>query len=98
MGAVFMQLTYNNQSLLATGCYETHDSGVTRMGREVIKEMNRVGVIVDGSTYHPHCIALHYKCSTADHPYRRRRPADVLLLLPPPPAGRSYDKVQMQYS
>jgi len=49
MGAVFMQLTYNNQSLLATGCYETHDSGVTRMGREVIKEMNRVGVIVDMS-------------------------------------------------
>ena len=49
MGAVFMQLTYNNQSLLATGCYEAHDSGVTRMGREVIKEMNRVGVIVDMS-------------------------------------------------
>ncbi len=49
MGAVFMQLTYNNQSLLATGCYETNDSGVTRMGKEVIKEMNRVGVIVDMS-------------------------------------------------
>ena len=26
MGAVFMQLTYNNQSLLATGCYETNES------------------------------------------------------------------------
>ena len=37
-----MQLTYNNQSLLATGCYEENDSGVTRMGKEVIKEMNRV--------------------------------------------------------
>jgi len=49
MGAVFMQLTYNNQSLLATGCYEQNDSGVTRMGREVIKEMNRVGIIVDMS-------------------------------------------------
>ena len=49
MGAVFMQLTYNNQSLLATGCYEDYDSGVTRMGKEVIKEMNRVGVIVDMS-------------------------------------------------
>ena len=49
MGAVFMQLTYNNQSLLATGCYEETDSGVTRMGKEVIKEMNRVGVVVDMS-------------------------------------------------
>ena len=49
LGAVFMQLTYNNQSLLATGCYENVDSGVTRMGREVIKEMNRVGIIVDMS-------------------------------------------------
>ena len=44
-----MQLTYNNQSLLATGCYEENDSGVTRMGKEVIKEMNRVGVVVDMS-------------------------------------------------
>ena len=49
LGARFMQLTYNNQSLLATGCYEEDDTGVTRMGREVIKEMNRVGLVVDMS-------------------------------------------------
>ena len=49
LGARFMQLTYNNQSLLATGCYETEDPGVTRMGRQVIKEMNRVGLVVDMS-------------------------------------------------
>lgn len=49
LGARFMQLTYNNQSLLATGCYEDEDSGVTRMGRQVIKEMNRVGLVVDMS-------------------------------------------------
>ena len=40
LGCRFMQLTYNNQSLLATGCYEKVDSGVTNFGREVIKEMN----------------------------------------------------------
>ena len=45
----FMQLTYNNQSLLATGCYEKNDSGVTNFGREAIKEMNRVGIVVDMS-------------------------------------------------
>ena len=49
LGLRFMQLTYNNQSLLATGCYEAEDPGVTRMGRQVIKEMNRVGLVVDMS-------------------------------------------------
>ena len=49
LGARFMQLTYNNQSLLATGCYESHDSGITRMGKQVIKEMNRVGLVIDMS-------------------------------------------------
>jgi len=49
LGVLFMQLTYNNQSLLATGCYEKRDTGITRMGREVIKEMNRVNMIIDMS-------------------------------------------------
>ena len=44
-----MQLSYNNQSLLATGCYETTDPGITRMGRAVIAEMNRVGLVIDMS-------------------------------------------------
>ena len=48
-GCRFMQLTYNNQSLLATGCYEKNDSGVTNFGREAIKEMNRVGIVIDMS-------------------------------------------------
>jgi microsomal dipeptidase-like Zn-dependent dipeptidase len=49
LGARFMQLTYNNQSLLATGCYEAEDPGLTRMGKQVIREMNRVGLVVDMS-------------------------------------------------
>jgi len=49
LGARFMQLSYNNQSLLATGCYEAEDPGLTRMGKGVIKEMNRVGLVVDMS-------------------------------------------------
>lgn len=49
LGLRFMQLTYNNQSLLATGCYEAEDIGLTRMGREVVAEMNRVGMVVDMS-------------------------------------------------
>ena len=49
LGCRFMQLTYNNQSLLATGCYEKNDSGVTNFGKEVIREMNRVGIVIDMS-------------------------------------------------
>ncbi len=49
LGCRFMQLTYNNQSLLATGCYEKIDGGVTNFGKEAIKEMNRVGIVVDMS-------------------------------------------------
>ena len=47
IGLCFMQLTYNNQSLLGGGCMEARDSGLSRMGREVVSEMNRVGMVVD---------------------------------------------------
>ena len=49
LGLRFMQLTYNNQSLLASGCYEAEDTGLTRMGKAVVAEMNRVGLVVDMS-------------------------------------------------
>lgn len=49
LGVRFMQLSYNNQSLLATGCYEDEDPGVTRFGKQAIKEMNRVGMVIDMS-------------------------------------------------
>ena len=49
LGARFMQLTYNNQSLLATGAYEAEDTGLTRFGKQAVKEMNRVGLVVDMS-------------------------------------------------
>ena len=49
LGVRFMQLSYNNQSLLATGCYEAEDPGLTRFGHQAIAEMNRVGLVVDMS-------------------------------------------------
>jgi membrane dipeptidase len=49
LGVFVMQLTYNNQSLLASGCYESQDNGISRFGRQVIAEMNRVGMIIDMS-------------------------------------------------
>ncbi|PWU28124.1 peptidase M19 [Pseudomonas sp. RW407] len=49
LGVFIMQLTYNNQSLLASGCYESEDNGISRFGRQVIAEMNRVGMLIDMS-------------------------------------------------
>ena len=46
-GLRFMQLTYNNQTALAGGCFEPIDSGLSRFGHAVIEEMNRLGMIVD---------------------------------------------------
>ena len=44
-----MQLSYNNQSLVCAGCFEDTDPGISRFGRQVIAEMNRVGMIIDMS-------------------------------------------------
>ncbi len=46
-GLMIMQLTYNNQSLIGAGCYEADDPGISRFGRKVIAEMNRVGMVID---------------------------------------------------
>jgi len=47
LGIRFCQITYNQQSLLGSGCFEPCDSGLTAFGREVVNEMNRVGMIID---------------------------------------------------
>ena len=43
MGVRVVQLCYNTQNLVGTGCYE-RDGGLSGFGREVIAEMNRVGL------------------------------------------------------
>jgi membrane dipeptidase len=47
LGIRVMQLTYNNQNELGGSCYEEVDGGLSRFGREVVREMNRVGMLVD---------------------------------------------------
>jgi membrane dipeptidase len=46
MGVRVVQLCYNTQNLIGTGCYE-RDGGLSGYGREVIAEMNRVGILID---------------------------------------------------
>lgn len=92
LGLRFMQLSYNNQSLLATGCYEAEDPGITRMGREVIAEMNRVGLVVDMShsaerstleaiELSTRPIAITHANPAGWHPARRNKSDTVLRAL-----------------
>jgi membrane dipeptidase len=46
MGVRIVQLCYNTQNLIGTGCYE-RDGGLSGYGHEVIEEMNRVGIMID---------------------------------------------------
>ena len=89
LGARFMQLSYNNQSLLATGCYEAEDPGITRMGREVIAEMNRVGMVIDMShsadrstieaaEISTRPIAITHANRASWHPARRNKSDEVI--------------------
>lgn len=92
LGLRFMQLTYNNQSLLATGCYESEDTGLTRMGREVVTEMNRVGMVVDMShsaerstlaavEHSSRPITITHANPTFWHPARRNKSDTVISAL-----------------
>lgn len=47
LGIRMMHLTYNRSNVIGGGCGEASDGGLTDFGRAVVKEMNRVGVIVD---------------------------------------------------
>ncbi|GAA5235499.1 peptidase M19 [Verticiella sediminum] len=47
LGIRVIQLTYNTQNLVGSGCYESQDSGLTDFGRDVVGELNRQGILID---------------------------------------------------
>ena len=53
LGVGVMQIAYNTQNWVGTGCYEKHDGGLSEFGHEVIAEMNRLGILCDLSHVGP---------------------------------------------
>lgn len=51
LGVRVVQLTYNFANRVGAGCLAPEDGGLTPFGREVVREMNRLGILVDVS----HC-------------------------------------------
>ncbi len=47
LGARMMHLTYNRQNPIGSGCGETADAGLTDFGRAAVREMNRLGIVID---------------------------------------------------
>ncbi len=52
LGVGIVQMCYNTQNLIGTGCYE-RDRGLSDYGRDVVAEMNRVGIMCDLSHVGP---------------------------------------------
>jgi membrane dipeptidase len=51
LGVRVLQLTYQRQNWVGSGCGERRDAGLTGFGRELVREMNALGIVVDVS----HC-------------------------------------------
>lgn len=47
LGLRVVQLTYNKANTIGCGCTESWDGGLTDFGRELIEEMNRLGMVID---------------------------------------------------
>ena len=47
LGVRIVQLTYNERNLLGNGCWERTDDGLSNFGIDAIREMNRLGILID---------------------------------------------------
>ena len=47
LGIRIIQLTYMGRNRVGSGCYEDRDEGLTYFGKTLIREMNRLGILVD---------------------------------------------------
>lgn len=92
LGVKIIQVTYHERNLLGNGCWERADEGLSNFGLDAIREMNRLGILIDlshvgdktslESIEHSEVpVAITHSNARAfcDHP--RNKPNDVLDLL-----------------
>jgi membrane dipeptidase len=65
-GVRIVQLTYNLENLVGSGCLATSDKGLTPFGLQVVHELNRCGVLVDLS--HANSRTLRDAIATSQRP------------------------------
>ena len=76
-GVGIAQITYNTQNLSGSGCYESHDSGLSDFGHDVVAEMNRVGMLCDLSHVGARTSADVIRASTRPVTYSHCLPAGL---------------------
>jgi len=47
LGVRTIQMTYNTRTFAGDGVFEDHDAGLSKFGKAMVREMNRVGILVD---------------------------------------------------
>ncbi|MDP6511759.1 MAG: dipeptidase [SAR202 cluster bacterium] len=47
LGVRIVQITYNERNLVGNGCYERNDNGLSNFGLDVVKELNRLVILID---------------------------------------------------
>jgi len=92
LGVRMMHLTYQRRNMIGDGAGETSNAGLSDFGREVVREMNRVGVIVDvahsgwrtsleaARVSDKPVVASHSSCA-ALFPHIRSKPDEVIKAL-----------------
>jgi|SRR5579862_3897537 len=45
LGVRWMSMVYNRRNLIGSGCHDDIDEGLTEFGRNVVREMDRVGIV-----------------------------------------------------
>lgn len=89
LGVGFIQLTYNTQNYVGSGCWEKRDGGLSAFGERLVLELNRTGIVVDLSHVGERSIsdtiaisrkpcAFTHVCPAALFPYPRNK-TDVQL-------------------
>ncbi len=53
LGVRIIQLTYHEINLLGSGCWERRDGGLSNFGVDAVREMNRLGIVIDLSHVGP---------------------------------------------